>query len=599
MGTRIRPPVRGFGPVAPGGGAAVGAALQDVGQALGAFGELQTNRELLDIRAQAQADVLQARQVEKMERSEAIAQFTAKQIVRNEQASRIVTEAREARDFSRVQEDMDRWETESNQTIFEGRSQQFKDIFEVMDRSARVGSINKLSTAVEAGTLRIIADNYQISVDNLVESVNEFSDPAEINEQFDEMDEVGANMGITQASIKSTSGQSRREAMEKYVRSLALVDGLAALSDPDVASALGNKGREVMRRELTSSIKSLQANMAVSNRVTELKTGINVVQQFNRGASESELNTMIRQQEAVSPAAEKDALNLVEALSLARARGPQPISADKLRTNHVFSENLVNALLDERKAILEDEDLEEDEKRDALFEIMSRGTSVLAEASRLSAQGQFNESNLTELAFQAIPLSEDVSLFEQEEKGLFEKFLIALPGGAPLGGGGDKRIPDAIVAGVRREMFLGQGRYGGLSPAQRSVMGRILTAVAIETEGSSQPMSTEEAIALAQGIFDRSGSRFASSEFNLVGENAEQIRDILFKDGSPATEPRQQPRISVLADIIRSGFDQGMTEDEIRNNARQFAGFSDEAFDRAVAAVDRATAEAPALSERR
>jgi len=130
-------------------------------------------------------------------------------------------------------------------------------------------------------------------------------------------------------------------------------------------------------------------------------------------------------------------------------------------------------------------------------------------------------------------------------------------------------------------------------------MGRILTAEAIGTKNSGQPIKTEDAIALADEIFERASIRFMSDEFGLVGENAEQVRGIVFRDGPPATEARQQPNQSILSDIIRSGFNQNMTEEAIRIQAKEFSGFSDEAFDRAVATIDFATANSPALPRTR
>lgn len=602
---RIRPIVQRFGPVSPGLGAAVGAGLQAVGQAVGQFAELKTNRELLDIRSQIQVDALQAKQVEKMERSEAIAQFTAKQIVRNEASSKIVADARQARNFEDVQRDMDAFEDDYNQNLFEGRSNQFQDIFESMDRSARVGQINKLGTAVEAGRLRIISDNYQISADNFVNSVNSFSDPAEIVEFFDTMEQMGVGMGFTRVAIESVAGQGRREAMEKFIRSLPLVNGLALLSDPDVASALGEDGREVMRRDLTTRANSLEANRVLVSRVTELVTGINILEQFNARVSESDLNTMIRNQEFVSPAAQKDALDLLGVLSRAREKGPQPISPDQLRSNHVFSEQSMEVILNKRKT-LEDQDMSEDDRQEALLDLNRQGITILAEATQLAAQGQFNEDKLVDLTFEMTPLTEGLFIFEDEAKELGERLIssgrnlllrLAIPGKmfSKIDIKSNKRIPNAIIADVRRDMFLGEGRYGELSPTQRAVMGRILTTEAILTNNSSQPMSGEDAMTLSEGVFERSAIRFMSDEFGLIGENAEQVRGIVFRDGPPATEPRQQPSQTTLADVIRRGFDLGMTEESIRIQAKGFAGFSDEAFDRALGAVDSATANALAL----
>ena len=210
----IRPTVRRS---EAGGGATVGAGLQAVGQALGSIADLQTNKELFSIQEQEQIERLEQAQFERVERSEAIVQFTAKQIVRNETAAQILEKARELHDYTGVQEGMNDWEDGFNAEIFNGRSQEFRDIFESMDRSARVGQINKLGTEIQKGNLGIIKDNYQLSADNFVDSVNALSDPAEIVDFFDTLKATGVNMGMRLDAMDAVVMPGVRESMEKLV----------------------------------------------------------------------------------------------------------------------------------------------------------------------------------------------------------------------------------------------------------------------------------------------------------------------------------------------------------------------------------------------
>lgn len=580
----IRPTVRRFGPVAPGGGAVIGAGLAGLGQALGAFADVQVEIDRLD-----------QVQFEKVERSEAITQFTAKQIERNNTAAEILSKAQEGRNFESVQQDMNVWETSFNQNLFEGRSQEFRDVFETIDRPARNGSINKLGTAVEAGRLGIVRDNYQIAADNFVDSVNAFTTPAEINEFFDAYEETGIGLGFTQAAIDATSGESRRAAMEKHIRSLPLVDGLAALSDEGVAGALGEDGRERMRRDLNTKANTLQRAQEITSEAHAGVVGLDVLDALVRGESATALISRIRNDNGISPTRQKDMIDLVGVIENARAKGPQPISPDELRANHVLNEKLMKELLDERKELVEgktlrSEKMSDDERQKALNELNERGFAILSEATQLAVQGQFNKDKLVGLTFQGAPLSEGMFVIDQERVSILER---ATRGAiSQLGPGGNlfvellkKRVPNTVVSKVRSDMFLGEGRYGGLDSTQRAVMGKILTFVAIETEGSGQPTEILEAMSKADEIFTKAEKIFMSEEFGLVDEAAEQAGGLIFNSGDPATEARQQPDVSDVADGIRENLLKGKTIAEIEEFARTQSRFSQEAFNRALATL--------------
>lgn len=580
----IRPTVRRFGPVAPGGGAVIGAGLAGLGQALGAFADVQVEIDRLD-----------QVQFEKVERSEAIAQFTAKQIERNNIAAEILSRAREGRNFESVQQDMNVWETSFNQNLLEGRSQEFRDVFETIDRPARNGSINKLGTAVEAGRLGIVRDNYQIAADNFVESVNALTTPMEINEFFDTYDEAGIGLGFTQAAIDAASGESRRAAMERHIRSLPLVDGLAALSDEDVARALGEDGRETMKRDLTTKARRLDTAQNFVNEVTTRTLGIDVLDSFRQGESATSLKTRIRSAEGPSPTQKKDALDFIDALSIAREKGPQKVDPEVIKTNETLSDKLMDRLKTEAKAINESDSSRED-KRKKMLVVVDGAASTYGEAVLKEANGEFGSPELTKLKFKMDAITEPLFIIEDAAKqGFLETIAdiaafalspsLALSLGRQDDTRPDTRVPNAMVSTVIDGMFLGEGRYGGLSSQDKASMDTFLIVESIKREGSSKPLSREAANAMVVEIFSAAEDRLFIEEKGLDAESAEQVKGLVLNSGEPATAARQQPRQSLLADAIRSGLNQGMTVERIRSQAADMSLFSDEAFDRAVSTM--------------
>lgn len=586
---KIRPKVRGFGPVAPTGGAAVGAGLQAAGQALGAFAELGTNRELLDIQEQEQIDRLEFAQFEKVERSEAIVQFTQKQIARNEASERILAEARENRNYEHVQSDMDEWENGRDQEVFEGRSELFREIFESMDRSPRVGQINQLGTAIQAGNLGIIRDNYQISIDNFVEGVNAASDPAAIVENFDMMRELGVNLGMTGTAIEATAGEGLRAAMTQYVRSLPLVDGLAALSDEDVAEAFTEGERELLKRDLNTKVRRLKSAQKFVNEVTLRTLSIDVLDAFSRGESATSLSERIRNSDVGTPTQKKDALDFVEVLAIARERGPQSVDPEVVRTNQELSKGLMGRAVDRAGSIRK-----EGGEREELLGLVADATEIYRDAVLKNEQGAFGSPELVKLRFQMEAITEGLVVAEEvAKKGIFSSiakaaaFILSPSLAATLGGESEVglRTPSGIMSDEIRSMFLGEGRYGGLSSEDKASMEAFLIAESIKEEDSNKPIPVEEANAKVQEAFASAQKRFMTEGKRLSGEVAEQVESVIFNAGAPAAEPRRQPSQSILADLIRTGLDAGMTEERIRELASAEAGFSDEAFDGALAAV--------------
>lgn len=592
----IRPTGRRFGPVAPGGGAVIGAGLAGLGQALGAFADVQVEIDRLD-----------QVQFEKVERSEAIAQFTAKQIERNNTAAEILSKAREGRNFESVQQDMNVWETSFNQNLFEGRSQEFRDVFETIDRPARNGSINKLGTAVEAGRLGIVRDNYQIAADNFVESVDAFTTPAEINEFFDTYDETGTGLGLTQAAIDAASGESRRAAMERHIRSLPLLDGLAALSDEDVARALGEDGRERMRRDLNIKANTLQRAQEITSEAHAGVVGLDVLDALVGGESATALISRIRNDDGISPTRQKDMIDLVDVISRAREKGPQPVDPEVVRTNEALSNGLINRDVKEVNLIRKKEALSPEDKAD-LLEISNRAIATYQEAALKEAKGEFRSSELVKLRFKMDVITEGFLIAEEvAKKGFFENFFekaflgpAAIVSPRPVQGIEaaeiDLRVPKAIVSEEIQRMFLGEGKYGDQSSEDKASLEAFLINQAVNTDGSGRPLPREEANKMAQEIFAEAQKQFLREEKKVSEEAIEEVDGLVFKGGDPATEPRQQPRQSLLADIIRSGLNQGMTVERIRAQAADMPLFSDEAFSRALSTMP-GIAQEPTLEQ--
>lgn len=608
--TRIRPPVRGFGPVAPGIGAAIGVGLQGVGQAVGAISDLQTNRELFGIQEQEQIDRLEQAQFEKVERSEAIVQLTAKQIARNEESERILAEAKKARNYEDVQGDMDKWEKSFDQNLFSGRSQEFQDIFLSVDRSARVSRINVLGTAVQAGNLGIIRDNYQIAADNFVESVNASSDPAEIVEFFDTHEQTGVDMGMRPDAIDVVAGVGRREAMERYVRSLLLVDGLAALSDENVAGALGEDGRETLRRDLVVKANTFRSAQELVNAAFLRTNDIDILDAFRQGEDVTALSGQIRDAEKLSPVEKKDRLDFLRVLLIAREKGPQPVDSEIVQANVVFSNGLIDRSVAEIKAIRDEISAIKGEKKRKrsqekskvrVLEIVSEATNTYREAVLKEEKGEFDTSDLEKLRFKLEFITEGLVVVEEVAKrGRFENFFEKLlfgpaaimnprpinrEGAAPAADP-DLRVPNAMIGEEVQRMFLGEGNYGDLPSQDQLSLEAFLVNIAIRTENSSKALPRKEANAIVQSIFSEAQKQFLTDEKGVGQDAMEEAENLTFKNsGPPATEARQRPSQSILADQIRSGFAQGFGEEAIRRVASREPDFSDEAFDRALATI--------------
>lgn len=600
-----RPPGR-FGPVAPGIG---GAGLRALGGALEAFADLGTNRELLGIQEQEQADQLEFAQFEKVERSEAIAQFTQKQIWRNQESERVLSEAKQARDFSGVQEAMNGLEDDFNAELFQGRSQVFRDAFESMDRSARVGQINQLGTAVQAGNLGLIQENFQSAARAFVDAVGPLSDPAEIAERFADLADAMVGMGFTQAAIEAISGDGLRDAMEKYVLSLPLVDGLAALSDEAVAGALGEDGRERMLRDLITKENTLRTAQEIISDAHAEVVEINVLRELANNVPASVLIARILADEEITGAREQDLVDLIGAIERGRAKEIEKerarqakaiskeegarqrfVKSEKMDQNHTISENSMALIMGAHKDNSDPRSLRfintspEDRLKEQI-ELHRQGMAVLAEATRLAVIGEFSVDELIDLGFSMIPLSEGLVEIDQDKEGFLER---ARRGFGLFSGPVQKRVPNALVQKVRSDMLLGEGRYGGFDPGQRTVMGRILVSIAIGTEGSGDTVPTDEAITIADKIFAAAEKRFNSEEFGLTGEAAKRASELVF-NSTLATKPRQQPRVDGAGGLIaeiNALVAAGKTLDEIEEKVPQRSeNFDKPAFDRAMAIV--------------
>lgn len=597
---RVRPTPQGFGRVAPGGGAAIGAALQGVGQVAGEFAELQTNRELLDIRTQVQADALEAQQVEKLERSEAMTQIISKQIARNEASELILSDAGTNKNYDNVQKDMDAFEEDFNQNLFEGRSQQFQDIFLSADQSRRLGNINKTGTAIEAGRLRIMVNNFQASSRDIIDTVTVNTPPSQIREDYEDLRQFAASLGVHQELIEQVVGRDERSAMERRVRSAPLVQGLALLSDQDVASAFTRKQLQTLRSDLNFRKNAFVTNRRFVNEAFTRTTNINALDAFNLGASQTDINRMIESADEISPTAKKDMLDFTESLFLAKRAGPQEIEPEDIKANEAFMENRMDRHIENYNSLLEREGLSGDQERAGILEINDLAISVLAEATKLNVEGKLSSDSLIDLTFDMAPINEGLFVLEsQERQGFISEVMEGLRHIRENGfGPRQERIPSAIISDELRKMTEGSGRYGGLSVEHRAVMRALVINETVRAEGFKSPIPIEEAQEFADGILTRAGDRFVSSEFGLIGESSEQVKGLIFNSGSPATEPRQQPLISGIADSIRQSLDLGRSVEEIEEFMRGQPGFTQEAFDRALATLDRFISEAPALPER-
>ncbi len=597
---RVRPTPQGFGRVAPGGGAAIGAALQGVGQVAGEFAELQTNRELLDIRTQVQADALEAQQVEKLERSEAMTQIISKQIARNEASELILSDAGTNKNYDNVQKDMDAFEEDFNQNLFEGRSQQFQDIFLSADQSRRLGNINKTGTAIEAGRLRIMVNNFQASSRDIIDTVTVNTPPSQIREDYEDLRQFAASLGVHQELIEQVVGRDERSAMERRVRSAPLVQGLALLSDQDVASAFTRKQLQTLRSDLNFRKNAFVTNRRFVNEAFTRTTNINALDAFNLGASQTDINRMIESADEISPTAKKDMLDFTESLFLAKRAGPQEIEPEDIKANEAFMENRMDRHIENYNSLLEREGLSGDQERAGILEINDLAISVLAEATKLNVEGKLSSDSLIDLTFDMAPINEGLFVLESQElQGFISEVMEGLRHIRENGfGPRQERIPSAIISDELRKMTEGSGRYGGLSVEHRAVMRALVINETVRAEGFKSPIPIEEAQEFADGILTRAGDRFVSSEFGLIGESSEQVKGLIFNSGSPATEPRQQPLISGIADSIRQSLDLGRSVEEIEEFMRGQPGFTQEAFDRALATLDRFISEAPALPER-
>lgn len=584
-----------FGPVAPG----IGAGLQAAGQALGKIADVRTNLELLDIREQEQIGRLEQVQFEKVERSNAIAEFTAKQIWRNVQSERILSEAREGQDFGNIQGQMSFLEKDYDAGLFEGRSQEFRDTFETIDRSARVGLINKLGTAIQVGNLGIIRDNYQIASDNFVESVNAFTSPAEINDFFDTHSETGVNMGLTRKAVDATSGQGRRDAMERHIRSLPLIEALGALSDEDVAKALGEDRRERMLRDLNTKANRLQTAQERFSAVHERTTGIDLLSAFVSGEPATSIASRIRGDENISPIRKKDMLDQLDIMAIAREKGPQPADPEVVRTNEALAFENIKEIKARVKAIQEDEDKEQEDKDKEILVLSDRASAILQDAMLKSENGLFRPEQMVPLAFDVRAIAG--SLFIEEEivkLGFFARFaagdIFSDPNTTALRN--NFRAPTGIVSERIDEMNAGKGRYGSLPSQDKATMGTLLIEASVQTPGFSTPIAVEEANIEAQKLFEVIEKRFLIEEKGVAPENVEEVGGLMLNSGAPATEPRQQLAVTGIADSIRKRLGRGDTVEQIEEFARTRLNFSQSVFDRALATVGVSRSQETALS---
>ena len=590
---RVRPTPQGFGRVAPGGGAAIGAALQGAGQAVGAFAELQTNRELLDIRTQVQADALEAQQVEKLERSEAMTQIISKQIARNEASELILSDAGTNKNYDNVQKDMDAFEEGFNQNLFEGRSQQFQDIFLSADQSRRLGNINKTGTAVEAGRLRIMVNNFQASSRDIIDTVTVNTPPSQIREDYEDLKQFAASLGVHQELIEQVVGRDERAAFDALIAFSPVTEGLALLSNEDVTNAFTGKELQIRKRDQINKITTLSNNREIVNISLELSTGIDALEAFNNGVSQTDIVNMI-EGKGLSETQERDELDFVDALFITQEKGPAQVSSRELADIHSFSEESMDLVMDKMKIIEDRDDLSPEQKFDGLFELSRDAMAVFKEAVALKAQGKFTTAKLNEIRFQMWPLTAKLKSIEStaQREGIFAPIMDF------VFGPNKPEAPSNLLLERRRKMVLGKGRYSQLDRSQRSLISAFMTDESLTTDRAGEAMSVEEANTIANEMEARAFSKFFATEQGLSEQQAQERTSLFLGNSEPATEAIQQPQISGLADMIRSGFDSGMTEESIREQAREFSGFSDQAFDRAVATVDRAFAEAPALPER-
>jgi len=111
-------------------------------------------------------------------------------------------------------------------------------------------------------------------------------------------------------------------------------------------------------------------------------------------------------------------------------------------------------------------------------------------------------------------------------------------------------------------------------------------------------MSVEEANTIANEMEARAFSKFFVTEQGLSEQEAQERTSLFLGNNEPVTDPKQTPQLSRMADDIRKNLDNGHTIEAIEADARNQPGFSQEAFDRAVDAVDSFIAEAPALPAR-
>lgn len=599
---RVRPSTRGFGPAASGIGAGVGEGLQAVSEGLSAIADLRTNKELLDIREQEQVDILEQKQFEKVERSDAVLQSISKQILRNQAASKILEDARKNRDFSKVQEQMDSFETDSTEKIVENKSKEFGDIFEVIDRSARVNMINKLGNAVQAGNLNIIKDNYQVTSNKITESVTALSTPAEIADQFDLHEEFGVSMGFTQDFIETSAGGERKAAMDRIIGFAGIVAGLALLSDPDVVDTFTPKEIQIRKTDLRNKKRDLAVEAEFVNEATILSTGMSVLDAFVGGIPHSEIVSMIEGKGGVTSTAKKDAKDFAESLFLAKSKEPRDISSEELAGSHAFSGESMNLVMNKFKAVTDSDDPPEIKSKKWLA-LHSDAMAILSEAAIKKQQGEFTDAKLQELRFQMAPLQEKLILMETERISTIDASTTERKGVTGfvknlLFGPNHQRTPNGVMAESRREMLLGQGKFSNLTQRQRSLMTAFITDEAIKTEKAGEAMDDVDAVKIANEMEARAFIRVMAVDQGLTGQPAEDHAALITNNGEPATEAKQNINQSLLTDTIRSGFNQGMTEEAIRRQAREFPGFSDEAFNRAVITVDKAIAEAPALPKR-
>ncbi len=615
---KIRPNVRGFGPVAPGLGAAIGVGLQNVGQSVGQIAEFQTNRELLSIREQEQIDILEQEQFEKVERSEAMVQITAKQIARNNESSRIISEARDARNFQDVQKDIDTFENDYNQNVFKGKSSLFQDIFLSLDQPRRLGNINKTGTAVEAGRLEIIANNFLTLSKDIIKTAADMS-PFSIIEDFRDLGQFAKSMGIKAQLIESTINRDRRAAMDSHIASLPILERLAALNDEDVVPAYTNKEIQIRRTDQLNDIRTIQRNEVVLDAANETLTGISLIDKFTSNKSIASIQDAV-ENSGLSKTQEKRMQDRVTAMALARKTGKRSVDPEIVTSNQELIVGEVKILVAQFNLDSIDEKIAKDPEAKAalLLQHANDAMDLYSQAAIMEENGEFGSDDLVKLKFSlneimgplfvvskvaergflsklsetlvfaaSFALSPSLALSLKKEKDISDRDIQDL---------GDLGVSNAIISKEIRLMNIGEGRFAEFPSDDRATLEAFMINASINTPGLDQPIPREQAFAEADKVMSSALTRLFREVKGMDDEAIANALKAMANSGNPVTDPKRQIRVGSIVDFIRKGFDLGLTEEEIREDAKGSAGFNNIEFDRAVASIDLAIANAPALA---